>query len=485
MLDANPAACAMYGRSRDELAGQDVQGLFQRDYHAAVRELITSSLAGHPFRGRVQGLRKDGAAIEAEISGSVYELRGQQCVLLNTRDLTERTQAEHDKEELEAKLARSKKMEALGLLAGGVAHDLNNILSGIVSYPDMLRAELTPEAGTSMHEMLEIMQEAGTRAAAVVADLMTMARGSSSQHAIVSVNTLVNEFLMFGESRALKARFPAVRFETRLDEALPSIKAGVVGLKQSIVNLVQNSAEAIQGSGVVRIGTRRQCVDEVIAGYSNIPPGDYVVLSIFDSGTGIAPHDLERIFEPFYTRKQMGRHGTGLGLAIVWNAVQENSGYIDVHSGTSGSTFELYFPVSRETEPSKAAKTSRSELVGNGEKILVVDDEPHLRAIACRMLASLGYQPQAVASGEEAVEYVKANPVDLLVLDMIMDPGINGQQTYERIVRQIPGQKAIIASGYADSEDILTAQTLGVGECLRKPYTLEQLGTSVLLELRK
>lgn len=485
LLDANPAACSMYGRSRDELAGKDVRDLFQRDHHPAVQEVIASSLAGHPFRGRVQGLSKDGTAIEAELSGSVYDLRGQQCVLLNTRDLTERTKAEREKEELEIKLTRSKKMEAIGLLAGGVAHDLNNILSGIVSYPDMLFAELAPEPGTSLHEMLETMQEAGTRAAAVVSDLMTMARGSSSPHVVVSVSNLVNEFLMFGEARALKARFPAVRFETRLDDELPPIKAGVIGLKQSIVNLVQNSAEAIQGSGVVRIATRRQRVDEAIADYSNIPPGEYVVLSVFDSGTGIAPHDLERIFEPFYTRKQMGRPGTGLGLAIVWNAVQENNGYIDVHSDNSGSMFELYFPVSRELEPSKDARSSRSDLAGNGEKILVVDDEPRLRAIACKMLASLGYQPQAVSSGEEAVEYVKTNPVDLLVLDMIMDPGINGRQTYERIVRQIPGQKAIITSGYADSEDILTAQTLGVGECLRKPYTLEQLGKSVLLELRK
>lgn len=485
IVDANPAACAMYGRGRDELVGLAVRALFQRDDQPTIQEFITSALAGRPFRRRVQGVRKDGAAIEAELSGSVHDLRGQPCVLLNTRDLTERTHAEREKEELEAKLMRSKKMEALGLLAGGVAHDLNNILSGIVSYPDMLRAELTPEPGSNLSDMLDTMQEAGTRAAAVVSDLMTMARGSASRHVVISLNTLVNEFLMFGEARALKARFPTIRFETRLDEALPSIKASVVGVKQSIVNLVQNSAEAIQGAGVVRIETQRQRVDEVIAGYSDIPPGDYVVLSVFDSGTGIAPHDLERIFEPFYTRKQLGRPGTGLGLAIVWNAVQENNGYIDVHSDSSGSMFELYFPVSREAEPSKVVKASRSELVGNGEKILVVDDEPRLRAIACRMLASLGYQPQAVGSGEEAVEYVKSNPVDLLVLDMIMDPGINGRQTYERIVRQIPGQKAIIASGYADSEDILTAQTLGVGECLRKPYTLEQLGKSVLLELRK
>jgi PAS domain S-box-containing protein len=485
MLDANPAACSMYGRSRDELAGQDVRCLFQRDHHPAVEEVLTSSLAGHPFRGRVQGVRKDGVTIEAELSGSVYDLRGQQCVLLNLRDLTERTKAEHEKEELEAKLARSRKMESLGLLAGGVAHDLNNILSGIVSYPDMLRAELNPGPGTSVHEMLETMQEAGTRAAAVVADLMTMARGSSSRHTIVSVNHLVDEFFLFGESRALKARFPAVRFETRLGEDLPSIKAGAVGLTQSIVNLVQNSAEAIQGSGVVRITTRHQRVHEAIDGYCNIPPGNYVVLSICDSGTGIAPHDLERIFEPFYTRKQMGRSGTGLGLAIVWNAVQENSGYIDVHSDDSGSRFELYFPVSHEREPAKEAKASWSDLAGHGEKILIVDDEPRLRSIACRMLASLGYEPRAVSSGEEAVEYCKINPVDLLVLDMIMDPGINGRQTYERIVRQTPGQKAIIASGYADSEDVLSAQTLGVGECLRKPYTMEQLGRSVLLELRK
>lgn len=485
IVDANPAACTMYQRERDALRDLDTDALFQSDYHEQVQHFVKSAAGGKSFRGQVQGLRRDGGFIEAELSGSAYELRGERHVLLNIRDLTERTQAERERDELESKLMRSRKMEALGLLAGGVAHDLNNILGGIVSYPGLLMADLSPAEGSDVHDMLETIQESGARAAAVVADLMTVAKGAASQHEVLSLNDVINEYLLSGESRELKERFSTVRLETRLDDELPPVKGAAIGFKQAVINLVLNAAEAINGEGVVRIATRRQRLAEGISGHSEIAPGDYAVLTVADNGSGIASDDLERIFEPFYTRKKMGRSGTGLGLAIVWNAVQDGNGHVDVQSDETGTTFELYFPVSREGLPARKTKISKAELSGNGETILIVDDEAHQRAIACRMLESLGYRPEAVASGEEAISYVESNPVDLIVLDMIMDPGINGRQTYERIVQVRPGQKAIIVSGYAESDDVKTAQNLGAGEYVKKPYTLEKLGKSVLLELRK
>ena len=485
ITDANPAACAMYERSRDDLRGVEAVSLFQSDYRAAVVDFVKSAADENPFRAHVQGVRQDGELIEAELSGRAYNLHGEEHVLLNVRDLTARTQAERDKEELEAKLARSKKMEALGLLAGGVAHDLNNILGGIVSYPDMLVAELDPPEGSDVHDMLETIKDSGARAAAVVADLMTVAKGAASQHEVLSLNDVVNEYLLSGESRELKRRFPSVRLETRLEDALPPIKGGFVSLKQSIINLALNAAEAIHGEGVVRIATHHERVTEPISGYNDVPVGEYAVVCVSDDGTGIAPGDLERIFEPFYTRKQMGRSGTGLGLAIVWNAVQDCNGHVDLRSDASGTMFDLYFPISREGLPAKKVKTPKAKLIGNGETILIVDDESRQRTIACRMLESLGYEPSAVASGEEAIDYMKSHSVDLIVLDMIMEPGIDGRQTYEQIVKERPGQKAIIASGYAESDDVRMAQTLGAGEYLKKPYTLEDLGKSVLLELRK
>ena len=213
--------------------------------------------------------------------------------------------------------------------------------------------------------------------------------------------------------------------------------------------------------------------------------GEYVVLGVSDDGSGISPDDLERIFEPFYTKKVMGRSGTGLGLAVVWNVVQDHQGYIDVKSSESGTTFELYFPITRMEVSNKDLSTPVKNLEGKGETILIVDDEESQREISSKMLDALGYKPKAVSSGEEAVEYLKDNSVDLVLLDMIMDPGINGLETYERIKKIHPRQKAIIVSGFAETSKVKKVQMLGAGEYLKKPLTLEKLARAVREELEK
>jgi CheY-like chemotaxis protein len=213
--------------------------------------------------------------------------------------------------------------------------------------------------------------------------------------------------------------------------------------------------------------------------------GEYGVLSVSDGGPGISPDDLERIFEPFYTKKVMGRSGTGLGLAVVWNVVQDLKGYLDVISDENGTTFELYFPTTREEVSDKDLSIPIKDYQGDGEKVLVVDDVESQREIACEMLNILGYKAKAVSSGEEAVEYLKENTVDLILLDMIMAPGINGRETYERILKIHPNQKAVIASGFAETDDVKEAQRLGAGQYIKKPLTLEKIGTAVKDELKK
>jgi len=213
--------------------------------------------------------------------------------------------------------------------------------------------------------------------------------------------------------------------------------------------------------------------------------GEYAVLSVSDDGSGIPAANLEKIFEPFYTKNVMGRSGTGLGLAVVWNSVQEHNGYINVKSGEKGTVFELYFPVTREEVAGAEAEVPLEDYFGQGEKILVVDDEERQREIACGMLTKLGYIAEAVSSGEEAIEYVKEHPVDLIVLDMVMPKGINGRKTYEEIIKIRPKQKAIIASGYAKTKEVDAAQELGAGKYIKKPYTLEKVGLAVKEELEK
>ena len=238
--------------------------------------------------------------------------------------------------------------------------------------------------------------------------------------------------------------------------------------------------------GIVTIKTTNQYLDKPIQGYDEVREGDYVVLSVSDTGEGIPAADLKRIFEPFYTKKVMGRSGTGLGLAVVWGTVKDHNGYINVESEEGkGSTFTLYFPVTREDISAAVRSHINIRIQGKGESILVVDDVKGQRDLATDMLRKLNYNVTSVSSGEEAVAYLKEHKVDLMVLDMIMDPGMDGLDTYRSILEILPKQKAIIVSGFSESDRVHAAQALGVGAYVRKPYVMEKLGMAVRKELNR
>ena len=398
-------------------------------------------------------------------------------------DITDRKQAAETLRENKEKLARAKKMESLGLLAGGVAHDLNNVLSGIVSYPELLLMDLPQNS--KLREPIETIQRSGHRAVAIVQDLLTVARGVATAKEPLNLNDIVSDYLNSPEFKKLEHFHPTVTVKTDLDTDLLNISGSHVHIRKVVMNLVSNASEAIKGSGNVTISTVNRYIDRPLREYDDVNIGEYVVLAVSDDGSGIASDDLERIFEPFYTKKVMGRSGTGLGLAVVWNVVQDHKGYIDVPSDENGTTFELYFPITRDEISDKDLSIPIKDYKGNGETILVVDDVESQREISCKMLDTLGYKTKAVSSGEEAVEYLKENTVDLLLLDMIMDPGINGRETYERIIKIHPNQKAIIVSGFAETDDVKEAQKLGAGKYIKKPLTLERIGMAVKEELEK
>ena len=181
----------------------------------------------------------------------------------------------------------------------------------------------------------------------------------------------------------------------------------------------------------------------------------------------------------------MGRSGTGLGLTVIWNIVQDHEGYIDVTSNEKGTTFEIYFPIVRDKKLVKDMQLTLNDFKGNGESVLVVDDEKSQREITCQMLDILGYKPEAVSSGEEAVAFLQEKSIDIILLDMIMDPGIGGRETYERILKVNPHQKAIIVSGYAETQEVKEVQRLGAGRYVKKPLTLQKIGEAVKEELKK
>lgn len=389
-------------------------------------------------------------------------------------DITKRKEAEQKKGELQKRLARSKKMEALGMLAGGVAHDLNNILSGIIAYPELLLMELPEES--DLRKPLEAIHQAGNRAAAVVADLITIARGVASVKIPLSLNTICEEYLVSPEFKQLVSLNPHVKIETDFDFELFNVNASKVHMGKIIMNLVSNAVEVCGQNGIVKVATENQYVDRPIKGYDKVNKGEYAVLSVSDNGHGISFDELNSIFEPFYTKKKVGKSGTGLGLAIVWDIIVDHAGYVDVNSSEKGTCFDLYFPVTGDEINSEENSAVIEEFKGNGETILVVDDEETHRIIACKMLNVLGYSAKAVSSGEEAVAYIKETSVDLIMLDMIMVPGIDGYETYKRIIEIAPGQKAIIVSGFAETENVKNIQQLGAGKYVKKPYSLGLIG---------
>jgi len=480
----NPFGLDFFGFSLEELIGKNVVGTIVPETESSTRRDLTSlmkDLQRDPDKyknNENENMRKDGTRVWISWTNrAVLDKDKNPVEILSIgNDITE-------KKNLEIRLQRAEKMEAIGTLAGGVAHDLNNILSGMVSYPDLLLMQVPEES--PLRKPILTIQKSGEKAAAIVQDLLTLARRGVAVTEVVDLNEIVQDYRKSPVYEKLKSFHPKVEVEILLEKELLSIQGSPVQLSTAIMNLVSNAAEAMpEGGGTVTISTENRYIDRPISGYDHVEEGDYVVLKVSDTGAGIAPEDVNRIFEPFFTKKKMGRSGTGLGMSVVWGTVKDHKGYIDVKSTEGkGTTFALYFPVTRKKSTKEAFKLPVAAYKGKGESILVVDDVEEQRLIAFSILSELGYAVSTVSSGEEAVDYLKNNPADLLVLDMIMDPGMDGLDTYRKILELHPKQKAIIASGFSETDRVKAAQKLGAGQYLKKPYTLESIGLAVRREL--
>jgi len=471
---ANRAALDILDISEEALLSSDFMKLFRPEDRGWVTDYLEITEQRQSTRSLDQPAIVNKKLIEFKFVP--LQDNNQQSIVAILTDVTLQKQ-------LEAELHRAQKMEAMGALAGGVAHDLNNILSGIVSYPDLLLLQIPEDS--ELRTPIETMRDSGKKAVTIVQDLLTLGRRGIAEMESVNLNAIIRQYLNSPEYKKLRSYHPWVEIQSRLCEELMNMMGSPVHLSKTIMNLISNATEAIEKNGEILIETDNCYVDRPINGYETVAEGEYILLKISDTGSGISPEDMEHIFEPFYTKKKMGRSGTGLGMSVVWGTVRDHRGYIDVRSKIGhGTTVTLYFPVTRR-RLNEEKVFPLEEYIGNGETVLVVDDVKEQREITHRMLSALGYSVETVHSGKDAVEFIRQTPVDLIVLDMIMDPGMDGLDTYRRIIERQPGQKAIIVSGFSETERILEAQRLGAGPYLRKPFTLDKIGEAIKIELGK
>jgi PAS domain S-box-containing protein len=416
----------------------------------------------------VRARRRDGRVAWLELRlVPVVDARGAFVAIEGIgRDVTEAR-------EMEEQLRRAQRLETAGQLAGQVAHDFNNLLGPLVAYPELVLDAL-PE-GHPARPLCEQMLRSAEQMASINQNLLAFGRRGHVEHRPLDVNRLVAE--------TLDGLLPpsTLTVERHLDPELLPVGGSWTQLSRVLANLIANARDAMADHGTLTVATASVYVDEPVGGYNRVEVGEYARLDVSDTGPGIDPAIRDRIFDAFFTTKQAaGLRGSGLGLSIVQSIVGDHRGFVDVGGEPErGATFSVYLPVTREAVDEGA----EAELPTGRERVLVVDDDPIQREVALRLLGRLGYAANAAASGEEAVERLRSEEADLLVLDMVMPPGIDGAETYRRAVGVRPGLRAVVVSGFAESERVHEAQRLGAGPYVRKPVTLGQLARAVRAEL--
>lgn len=478
LIEANNQFFSMFGYSFEELTeGRFLDKILSPHSSLKTGQCIENNIFG---RYELTGIKKNGKEFPLEAASRLISHLGKSARVLALRDLSERVRAEEEKLNLQRKLAKANKLKALGLMAGSVAHDLNNILSGIVSYPELLLSQM--DKSDKFYNEIARIQDAGKRAAAVVADLVLLARGGSASANIENINDIILSHLSSIEHRERLANYPNVIIETNLQKNLWNTYCSHLHIHKILLNLLGNALEAVHVNGLIRI-TTQNCqyshpetfeVDRAADRNQN-----FVKITMSDNGTGIPPQEIDHIFDPFYSTKKRGKSGTGLGLSIVWNTVQQYNGWIEVKNNNPGAIFEIFLPATSAQPDSRQSNIVARPPRGNGEKILLIDDLSEQNETISQLLTNLGYSTRSVETGEAGINYLQSQPVDLVLLDMIMGGGMNGRQTYEKILKIRPGQKAIIISGYSESEEVLKAKALGVSHFLEKPVTLPVLALAV------
>lgn len=394
-----------------------------------------------------------------------------------------REEAEQESLSLSERIVRSEKMETIGLLAGGVAHDLNNILSEAVTYPELAMLDLPEDS--PVKRPLELTRQAGLRAAAVIEDLLTLTRRGVVAREVLDFNEVIKEQLRSVAHQTLAEAHPRVNVITELSPELDRVEGSSAHLSKLLINLISNAFEATSEQGLVTLSTRNERVDGRELFYGDIPDGDYVMFTIEDEGDGISPDDLDRLFEPFFTTKVLGQSGTGLGMAVVWGVVKDHGGAIDILSEKGdGTRLDVYLPRTLQPLPEPERPVPFHELMGDGQEVLIVDDMAEQRQLLSDVLVRLGYQVMECESGSDALLILQQVSFRVIILDMVLENGPDGLDTYRELAARYPDTRVILASGFAEDDRVSEARALGAAAFIRKPFTIDSIGRTVRRVLR-
>lgn len=370
--------------------------------------------------------------------------------------------------------SRAQRLELAGTIAAQVAHDFNNLLAPIMAYPEIIHDELPHDH--KAHAYLDAIEDAAKKIADINQDLLAMGRRGHYNLEVLDLNQVVLQ-----AKREMESRSKTVTIELALCEDLMKIRGGAAQIHRMLTNLLVNAQDAMENIGQVTVRTENYYADDTAIAFGCIPKGEYVKLTISDTGCGVPDNIIQKIFNPFFSTKTTDKkRGSGLGLSVVDAVMNDHKGYLDMSSKVGhGTSFYLYFPVTRESVGGDASE----QLAGGTETVLVVDDDNIQREVSSHLLAKLGYQVTTVPCGEKAIEFLRENPHDLVILDMVMPGGIDGTETYRRILEIAPHQRAILLSGFSESDRVFEAQKLGAGAFVRKPITKSVIAAAVRTEL--
>ncbi|HEQ71136.1 MAG TPA: transporter substrate-binding domain-containing protein [Spirochaetia bacterium] len=473
---ANPAICKMLGYPHEELLGLEPHDIHPASARKEVKALIEKQLRGEMLLAPdVPLLRKDGQIFLADISTATLTLQGREFLLGIFRDVTEQKQAEEAWNRLQAQLVHARKMESVGRLAGGVAHDYNNMLSVIIGYAEAARQNVDP--ADPIADDLDHILTAAARSRDITRQLLAFARKETTIPEVLDVNASVEGMLailrrLIGEDIDLVYRpgsnvWPVLIDPTQLDQVL--------------ANLCVNGRDAIEDVGTITIETGTVCIDQATAASNpDSLPGEFVLLSVSDTGSGMDQDMIDKVFEPFFTTKEMGS-GTGLGLATVYGIVTQNKGFIRVSSRPgAGTTFQVHLPRYAGDLPVKHRHAADSHPVGRGETLLVVEDEAAILQLAERILTRLGYHVLSSRTPAEALRTAETcpDPISLLVTDVVM-PEMNGRELAERLRQRHPALKCLFMSGY--TSDVIAHRGLHDHgfHFIQKPFTQKDIAVKV------